>query len=90
MTGVQTCALPILAGIRVPEDLSVTGFDDISMAQMIPVPLTTVRFPARATALAAARILFAEDPHTPQREMIDVELIVRQTTRAINSVAANE
>ena len=34
------------AGLRIPEDLSVVGFDDISLAAYYEPPLTTVRLPA--------------------------------------------
>jgi LacI family transcriptional regulator len=42
-------------GLRVPEDLSVVGFDDTSLAQMASPPLTTVRQPLREMGGAALR-----------------------------------
>ncbi len=45
------------AGLRVPEDLSVVGFDDIPMAAWTNPPLTTVRQPIVAKGRLAARLL---------------------------------
>ncbi len=42
-------------GIRVPEDVSVTGFDDTEWAQFCEVPLTTARFPTRQLGEMAVR-----------------------------------
>ncbi|SCF15076.1 transcriptional regulator, LacI family [Micromonospora viridifaciens] len=44
-------------GLRVPEDLVVTGFDDITMAALVTPPLTTVRQPVRELAARTARLL---------------------------------
>lgn len=45
------------AGLRVPEDLSVVGYNDIPLAARLPVPLTTVRVPFREIAEAAVDLL---------------------------------
>lgn len=45
-------------GLRVPEDISVAGFDDIPGAAYFAPPLTTVRQPAKAMGEKAAEILF--------------------------------
>lgn len=45
------------AGLRVPEDLSVVGYNDIPLAARLPVPLTTVRVPFREIAEAAIDLL---------------------------------
>lgn len=52
-------------GYRVPEDVSVAGFDDMLLAEYAPVPLTTVRVPTydigREGAILLRRILAGED-----------------------------
>ncbi|MEX2540468.1 MAG: LacI family DNA-binding transcriptional regulator, partial [Trueperaceae bacterium] len=42
------------AGVRIPEDISVVGFDDLPWSAYLDPPLTTVRQPARAMGRAAA------------------------------------
>ncbi|PAB28692.1 LacI family DNA-binding transcriptional regulator [Pseudomonas savastanoi] len=44
-------------GLRVPADISVTGFDDIAGAERLDPPLTTVKQPGRAMGQAAAQLL---------------------------------
>jgi LacI family repressor for deo operon, udp, cdd, tsx, nupC, and nupG len=47
------------AGLRVPEDISVVGFDDIAMAAYCDPPLTTISQPAEAFGEQAVQILIA-------------------------------
>lgn len=70
------------AGLRVPEDISVAGFDDIPLASYSNPPLTTVRQPAYEKGVAATRLLIQiiEKQETPCCELLDVELVVRGST----------
>lgn len=47
-------------GLRVPHDLSVTGFDDVDAAALVTPPLTTVQVPTHALGAQAARLLLDE------------------------------
>ena len=73
------------AGLRVPDDVSVAGFDDIDEAAFAVPSLTTVRFDKRAYAKAAldrlvARMDGLDEPAS--RVAIPVELVDRGSTRA--------
>lgn len=69
-------------GLRVPADLSLIGFDDIHMAEMMIPPLTTVRLSRAELARAAVGALRAHVEDTgPQREYrIGTHLVVREST----------
>jgi DNA-binding LacI/PurR family transcriptional regulator len=73
------------AGLRIPEDLSVVGFDDIPFAATMHPPLTTVAQPTYELGRAAARTLFdlidrGPEAGAPTRLWMDCALIVRGTT----------
>jgi LacI family transcriptional regulator len=53
------------AGVRVPTDVSLVGFDDIPMASEMSVPLTTIRQPMEELGWAAAEALFATADGAP-------------------------
>lgn len=68
------------AGIRVPGDVSVVGFDDLPVAAVVAPPLTTVRVERQAIGAAATRRLFerAADPTlVPVRVALACRLIER-------------
>lgn len=70
-------------GLRIPEDLSVIGFDDVTQASIVHPPLTTVRQPLEQMGQIAAERLLAliESPERAvERVVLPTELIVRQTT----------
>jgi len=76
------------AKLKVPDDFSLVGFDDIHLAEYTIPPLTTVRMSCKDLALAAVNSLIANmEPqpdaaasHTASRTSINTRLIVRQTT----------
>lgn len=70
------------AGLRVPEDISVAGFDDIPLASYSNPPLTTVRQPAYEKGVEATRLLIQslEKQPIPGCKILDVELVVRGST----------
>ena len=69
-------------GIRVPEELSITGFDDIELAAELPPGLTTLHVPsAEIGRRAAVRLLERlAGREVAREEQLPVELIVRGTT----------
>ncbi len=70
------------AGVRVPEALSIIGFDDIPWAPSLNPPLTTVRQPGYELGRCAAEMLLqriAEPKRSPTQIMLQPELIVRKS-----------
>ena len=69
-------------GLRVPEDISVTGFDDLDLAKEIPPGLTTVHAPLTEMGrLTAAYLLKAEpDGEKAPHMELPAELVVRGST----------
>jgi LacI family transcriptional regulator len=69
-------------GRRIPEDVSVVGFDDIPLAAFFDPPLTTVRLPAfeLGQAAGAALIRRIADPSVVDRTLLPIELVVRAST----------
>lgn len=68
------------AGLRLPEDISVVGFDDIEMAEHYHPPLTTVRVPKREMGVQAVRRLLhlVENPQEAKvAQVLPVELVLR-------------
>lgn len=68
------------AGVRVPEDIALVGFDDIPEAALSEPPLTTVRQPMLELGRAAAGLLLRrlEDKNVaPEKKVLPVELIIR-------------
>lgn len=75
-------------GRRVPEDVSVIGFDDSVAAICTNPPLTTMRLPVEEMAAAAVRLLVSGDISPGHRELFPAELVVRQSTGRLTAVPA--
>lgn len=69
-------------GIDVPGQLSVAGFDDTPLAQLVWPPLTTIRQPVRELAYAATDRLFADDRSVVHRRL-QHDLIERGSTAPV-------
>jgi LacI family transcriptional regulator len=73
-------------GVRVPEDVSLVGFDDIPMASHVEPPLTTIRVPTVEIGKAAARLLISileSEGANPSSVILDTELVVRGSSAAV-------
>jgi LacI family transcriptional regulator len=72
------------AGIEVPRDISITGFDDIEELELIKPSLTTLRNPFGRVAQEVIRLLIAgiEGGKQPQeRILLETELVIRESCR---------
>lgn len=70
-------------GLRIPDDVSIAGFDDIEMAARWPTPLTTVRIERTYLGRLAARQLLSrlKDPAAPQqRTVVAASVVIRGST----------
>jgi LacI family transcriptional regulator len=70
-------------GLRIPQDVSVVGFDDVPLAAHNRIRLTTVRQDASTMGARAAELLITavnEGRHVEQRMLLRGELIVREST----------
>ncbi|WP_394835576.1 LacI family transcriptional regulator [Pendulispora rubella] len=79
------------AGVRVPSEMAIVGYDDIEFAAAAAVPLTSVRQPAVRLGRTAAEMLIAEtaddrfvgetDTHQHRTVVFAPELVVRESSR---------
>jgi LacI family transcriptional regulator len=73
----------VRAGVKVPAEISVVGYDDIDLASTAVVPLTTVRQPRGDLGRTAAELALAEtgDPehHDHRQVVLSPELVVRES-----------
>lgn len=74
------------AGLSVPEDISVIGFDDIKLAQFVEPPLTTIRQLAREKGYRAVELLIGlmSSKKGLKSEVFPVELIERKSVRKLS------
>jgi len=86
LVAIGVCRALSELGLRVPDDVSVIGFDDIPLCQYVPVPLTTVRMPAAEMGEIATQMLIRQiesrESVTPQRVYLDATLVERASTTA--------
>jgi DNA-binding LacI/PurR family transcriptional regulator len=70
------------AGVKVPEQMSIVGFDDLPISQYMHPQLTTVRVPADDMGRRATEMLLAaiEGKPSDQRVELTTDLVVRRST----------
>ena len=88
------CVMDILKekGIKIPENISVAGFDDFVESKVYDPPLTTVRQPFYELGEKAFLLLrdLLRDGKTPARKTIAPLLIIRKSTARLNKKNRNK
>jgi DNA-binding LacI/PurR family transcriptional regulator len=79
-------------GLRVPDDLSVVGFDDNPMATLVSPPLTTVQMPvSRLSEITVQGLIDRIEGKPPgQQEVVVPRLIVRQSTGPVPKLSGKD
>ena len=74
-------------GLRIPEDLSLIGFDNIEFSGIVHPPLTTVHQPKYEMGYAAVEILLRmardKDKRIPEHRLLGVEIVERRSCREV-------
>ncbi len=68
------------AGLSIPDDVSIAGFDDIDLAAYQEPPLTTVRIDGYEIGRLAAQALIAAGDQSPRHYCLDTDLVIRSST----------
>jgi DNA-binding LacI/PurR family transcriptional regulator len=86
LTAIGIMGAVYAAGLRVPEDISVVGFDDIALSSFMPPPLTTIRLSRAEIAEFAFTSLYAASQRGESKgitHIVRAELVIRQSTAAV-------
>ena len=87
LVAIGVCRALAELGLRVPDDVSVVGYDDIPLVEYFSVALTTVHVPKYRMGQIAAEMLIrhieAKEAVPPQKVYLSAELIVRASTRSL-------
>jgi len=71
------------AGLRIPEDVSVVGFDDVPIAAFVEPPLTTIHQPMHEVGELAARLVLDQlaggEPLDESKHLLAAELVARES-----------
>ncbi len=87
LTAVGAISAAVALGLRVPQDVSVVGFDDVPLASFANPPLTTIHQPSHEMGALAAEILLDRLQNRelpPRRKLLETRLVVRQSTAPPN------
>jgi LacI family transcriptional regulator len=79
------------AGLEIPSAISVSGFDDTPMSEIVWPPLTTVRQPIKFIAERAVQMLFevpADGEEETRYEVVSHQLVIRESTAPPNPFRA--
>jgi len=68
-------------GLRIPDDISVVGFDDLELSAFLTPPLTTINAPTEGVGKTAARYLFdlLAGQEIEPVTLLPTEIVIRQS-----------
>jgi DNA-binding LacI/PurR family transcriptional regulator len=67
------------AGLKIPHDIAIVGFDDISAAAMAVPPLSSIGIDKEALGAAGVELLMQTDASQVLEKILDVSLVVRES-----------
>ncbi|MDR7303700.1 LacI family transcriptional regulator [Haloactinomyces albus] len=79
-TAIGVMAAAHALGLRIPEDLSLAGYNDIPVVSRLPVPLTTVRVPFDHIATGALELLLDHDTTHPPRTLVATPTLIPRSS----------
>lgn len=75
------------AGLCIPEDISLVGYDDIELSSLLPVPLTTIHQPTydqgKLAAMILLELLSSKTSPKPRRVVLEPTIVIRESTREL-------
>ena len=77
------------AGISLPQDLSIVGFDDMQIASSVTPALTTIRQPAYEMGELGAKILLhhiGNKAYKPVHKILETRLVIRESTTVVRTI----
>lgn len=77
------------AGLKVPADISIIGFDDTPITSYLNPPLTTIHKPLKKISRLGTKLLLEQIEHkevTPRRYEIPTTLVVRQSVENLQKI----
>ena len=86
LTAIGMMGAVYAAGLRVPEDISVVGFDDIALSSFMSPPLTTIRLSRAEIASFAFTSLYGASQRGETQgvtQIVRAELVIRKSTAAV-------
>ncbi len=86
LTAIGVMGAAYADGLRVPDDISVVGFDDIALSSFMSPPLTTIRVSRPAIAEFAFNSLYTASQRGQNQgvtHIVQAELVIRQSTAAV-------
>ena len=85
---VAICAMRVLRelNVQIPQDVSIVGFDNMALSEMLDPPLTTIQIPKRKMGMAAVNAIIEkinEDGVGSLKTEVATSLIVRHSVRKL-------